>query len=116
MKYNFYVTLAKGSDAATNLRVSDFTMSVGTAGKTDLSPVRVIVAADVAGDAGEWQEFSYADNGAVEGGTVLATNLSDTTVVALTVYIYYDGNAANVTTDKFDTLSDAQISFNLTVD
>lgn len=116
LKYNFYVTLAKGSDAATNLRVSEFSMAVGTSGKSDISPVRVIVAADVAGDAGEWQEFSYADNGTVAGGTVLATNLSDTTVVALTVYIYYDGNAANVTTDKFDTLSDAQISFKLTVD
>ena len=113
----FYLTVAKGANDAWNLRVKPtFTQNEETVGQTtygnDIDACKAIIVTDQGGFAilknapeqGDTDTNGYYD---IKGTTNLIT---DTTVVKVDLYIYYDGkddavftsNAANLLGAKFD--------------
>lgn len=107
IKKTMYLTLAKDS-SGTKLKVAlnDMT-ATGAATATDLSAIKVMI---VCGD-----KKIELSNDAKTSTEVLAT-LSNTAAVEVDIYIYYDGNNENVTTDKFATLAGANIDLTFTVE
>jgi hypothetical protein len=105
-----YVTLASGSQNATNLVVSRMTIasngSSTAQGKT-FAPVKVLVtSADAAVEL---------DSTAISSATPLATTVTDAAVVPLDIWIYYDGNDTNVYTNNIANLDGASISLDFSV-
>ncbi len=103
-----YVTLAKGSNAAYNLKLSSLTISGKAAGK-DLSGVTVLITTSDAAI-----EFSGAQS-AVSSNTVLASTVTANATVAIDFFIYYDGNATAVYTNNIANLTGATITASFTV-
>ena len=105
-----YVTLAKGSNTASNLVVSNMTIaSNGTSsadGKT-FAPVRVLVTTDSA--AIELNPTKLSDN------TPLAATVTDSAVVQVDIFIYYDGADEAVFTENIAKLDGASINLTFSV-
>ena len=113
LSYQYAVTLAKGSEIAANLKVASVAItpvSKGGASPTD-NPITVLVVNH--GDPTKFEEFTVRgkslENGkyTITGSTVLAATLTDTTTVVLDVYIYYNGNDADVYTNNVANLNGA---------
>lgn len=107
IKKTMYLTLAKDS-SGTKLKVAlnDMT-ATGAATATDLSAIKVMIVCG--------EKKIELSNDAKTSTEVLAT-LSNTAAVEVDIYIYYDGNNENVTTDKFATLAGANIDLTFTVE
>jgi hypothetical protein len=105
-KYDFYLTLAKGSATAYNLKVSSYTITA-TSGK-NIDAVRALFATSTTVQTFSTSDSTPADN------TVLAASMDDANVVALSVFVYYDGTDASVYTNNAN-LDGASISFQLSV-
>ena len=109
VRYRYYVTLDKGSNAMDTLTVSNLTITLpDPAGSgTHVKPVRVIVAC---GD--QMEEFNQGRAGTVdltgENGSI-----DDQTALEIILYVYYDGNDSTVTTNAVAAISDAEITFTL---
>ena len=110
VRYKYYVTLAAGSSAIDNLKVSGLTITDKN-GTTDapntLDPLKVVVAC---GDA--YEEF---DKNTSDGTVDLtgAAQLTDSAVFEICVYVYYNGNDSSVTTNNIANLAAADITFSL---
>lgn len=110
-RYKYYVTLAKGSQDISSLTVSELKI-VATEDGDYLSPVRVVVATEYG-----LEEF----NSGKSSGTVNLLDhdgneddgLSEEEVLEIYVYVYYNGNDTNVTTNNLDKIAEATISFKL---
>ncbi|HBR31143.1 MAG TPA: hypothetical protein DD733_03560 [Clostridiales bacterium] len=103
IKKTIYVTLATGSNDATDLVISDaeFTAVDGT-GDTTITPVKVVVASSTA--------VVEVDSTTVFPSTdVLAATVTDAATVKLDIYVYYDGNDAAVYTNNVANLDGAGI-------
>jgi len=99
-----YVTLAKGSQAAANLVVTNSTFTAAgtaTGPSTTITPVKVVVASSSA--------VVELDSTNSSSNTVLATSVTDSGVVPIDIYLYYDGNDTSVYTNNIANLDGAGI-------
>ena len=114
----FHLTLAPGSKEMGSLKVKDFSMTVPSGG---LDAVKVVIA----GDAGvqELDKENVVNTSGMEasavttllnGRTVLSDSITDAKATSVKVYIYVDGNDADVTTDNVTSLKGATVNFTLT--
>lgn len=104
-----YVTLAAGSNDATNLRVKNVTLtSNNTAASGTFAPVKILVTSATAA--------VELDSTTTSSETVLAATVTDEAVVQIDIYIYYDGNHASVYTANVANLDGANISITFDVD
>ena len=108
-----YVTLAEGSQQATNLRCTDatFTMINDRTGTTEtIDGVTVLVTSTTAKDEEDaGSNFTLAN-------TQLAATVDDQTAIPLDIWIYYNGNDASVYTNNLKNLEGAQLELTFEVD
>ena len=100
-----YLTLAAGSQDATNLVVEQLTIAAkdeATGNSTTISPVKVLITSSSAA--------VELDNAHTTSDTVLASAITSSTVVQLDIFIYYDGNDSNVFTNNVANLDGATIA------
>lgn len=109
--YTYTFTLAKGSNAAKDLTVSKCEMTAGTdKGTNTITPVRVLL---VCGN----NVVEFDSTGATvdaDASKILAASVTDSSVVTVKAYVYYNGNDAAVYTNNVANLAGASI--NLTFD
>lgn len=112
LRKTVYITLAAGSNEAANLKVTGATFasnnSATGSGTKTFEPVKVVVASSTA--------VVELDKSTTSSATVLAASLSDSTVITLDIYIYYDGNNDAVYTNNVANLDGATISLTFGVD
>lgn len=104
--YTYRMTLAKGSTATNNLKVG--TCNFVAANGKNIDAARVLV---VCGENTE--EFK---SGTAAGTKTLATDISDSTVVEVKVYVYIDGNDTSIYTNNAGDLDQANITLTFVVD
>lgn len=105
-----YITVAKGANPANNLKVTP-TFTQSGAG-SDLAAAKVLVTTSDGGYAA----LSYANNGTEVDISGSNTNITDSDVVDVTFYIYYDGDEAPVYTNNMANLTGAEFEFEFNVD
>ncbi len=86
LSYTLYFTVAAGANTATNLHVTACTITGDAA-------LRCLVV-------GSKNSVQFSATDADGDTTVLAETLTDKTVVSVTVYVYYDGNATSIFTNN----------------
>jgi hypothetical protein len=88
VKHTFYITVAKDAIPASNIIVKGLTITSADSDDTTvgLDAIKVAVTTETAGVV--LDKNYVADQNAV----VLATSVNDTQVLAVNVYIYYDGD------------------------
>ena len=116
IKKTVYVTLAVGSNEAANLKVSNFGLTQRTdenLGENALnsSAVKVLIASP--STVVELDSTTTSEN---IPSTVLAATVTDQALIALDIYIYYDGNNANVYTNNIANLAGATIALSFSVE
>jgi hypothetical protein len=107
-----YVTLAKGSQAASNLKVksASFTTTDVKSGTSEtFNAVTVLVTSSTAYD-------QVAADTVTPTGTVLASSVTDAAVVPIDLFIYYDGDDTSVYTNNIANLEGATVSLTFEVD
>ncbi len=114
VRYNYYLTLAEGSNDATNLKITEFTIaasgdSAATGDALTVAPVRAILVCGTK----VIELNSLTDVAALDP---LAATVTDDAVTTVTVYLYYDGNDAAVYTNNIINLEDVDFDFKLGVD
>ncbi|MBR6046246.1 MAG: hypothetical protein IKP47_11480 [Ruminococcus sp.] len=108
-----YVTLAKGSEDASNLRCTNAeftTTNVKTGEAETFDAVTVLVTSATALDEED------AGSNFTLGNTVLAATVTDQAVIPLDVWIYYNGNDASVFTNNVANLEGATLALEFQVD
>ena len=122
IKQTVYITLAKDSINATNLKVSA-TFAQGAAGEGNgthtYDPVKVVVVATPATGTAAFEELAAEDrdeSNVVTGTTVLAATVTDDAVITVDIYLYYDGNDTDVYTTNFANLDGSAVSLAFSVD
>lgn len=109
-----YVTMSIGSNDASNLKVkaASFTMtSVKDGAQESMNPVRVLVTSATAS-----VEFSARNPSAgLPSDVVLATTVTPAALVPIDIYVYYDGNDADVYTNNAANLEGATVDLTLDV-
>ncbi len=86
LSYTLYFTVAAGANKATSLHVTSCTITGDAA-------LRCLVV-------GSSNSVQFSATDADGDTTVLAETLTDSTVVSVTVYVYYDGNAESIYTNN----------------
>jgi hypothetical protein len=110
IKKTCYLTLAEGAESANGLTVTPtITAKTGTA--TDISAVKVLVVTD----ANNMVTLNSTMTTAQSLHATTDTTLTDTSVVTVDIYIYYDGSEAAVTTNNKADLAGADISLQFDV-
>lgn len=111
--YKFYVTLASGSPKAKDLVLTEYSItasadSAASGTNQTVDPARVIIA------CGE-NMHEYKGSEATKTGLTakLADSVTDTTVVEITVYLYFDGEDTTVYSDNIINLDDFDFTFKL---
>ena len=105
-----YLTVAAGSDGANNLTITPtFTQ---TTGGSDITAAKVLVTTSDGGFA----NLSSANNGSPVDIKGSNTTLTDTTVLTVNFYIYYDGDESPVYTNNMTNLKGAEFEFVFNVD
>ena len=106
LKNTFKITVAKQGHPVNNLKVDTLTIS-------GVSAVRALVTSSTAA-----QEFAetYADDPAVDtdDATILAAQVTSSTVVEINVYIFWDGNDELVYTNNADQLTNTSVELTFT--
>ena len=109
-----YVTMSVGSNDGANLKVKDinFAMRNDKTGDAEtMNPVRALVTS-----ASASVEFTARSGGpVVPNSTVLADSVTSTALVPIDIYVYYDGNDADVFTNNTANLEGATISITFDV-
>ena len=113
IKKTVYLTLARGAENAHNLTVKPTIAKKAGAAQSD-----VITAAKVLVATGDnYTILDTTKNDAAQslhGAT--DTTLTDSSVVTVDIYIYYDGSDASVTTNNKANLAEADIELEFGVD
>jgi hypothetical protein len=105
-----YLTVAAGSDGANNLTITPtFTQKTGG---TDLTAAKVLVTTSDGGFA----NLSSANNGSAVDISGDNTTLTDSSVLTVNFYIYYDGDETPVYTNNMANLKGADFEFEFNVD
>ncbi len=110
--YQYHLTLAVGSEQASNLKVTAYTptmTNVKAGDKETMQAVKVVVC----GPDG-YTELATTDT--TGKADVLANTVSDSAVTTIDVYVYYDGNDPTVYTNNIANLegADFTIEFGVT--
>lgn len=100
----FSITIAKGTNTMKDLVVSDCDVTTASGAA---EAVKVLIATDT-----NVVEFGVGEN--QTDATKLSGNITDSTVVKVKVYIYWDGNDADVYTTNFDKLKDTAVNIAFT--
>lgn len=106
-----YVTLAAGSNDASNLKVTGMAIasnSTATGGSATITPVKVLVTTATAA--------VELDSTTTSSDTVLAATVTSSAVVQIDIFIYYNGNDAAVYTNNVANLDGATIDLTFGVD
>lgn len=109
--YVCYVTVAKGSNPATNLVVGEVSMTPNgsaTGDNATIAPIKVLVATENA--------VAELDATTLTSDTVLASEVTDTDVVQIDILVYYNGEDAAVFTNNTANLDGASIDITFEVD
>lgn len=102
-----YITVTKDSANAKDLKVKATITNNTTA--TDITPLKVLV---VCGD-----KYVELDSTKLEDASVvLAATISKDALTKVDIYIYYDGNHANVTTNNAANLGGAKVDLTFAVE
>lgn len=104
-----YLTVAKGANAANNLKVTPTIAKSGESG-TSVDAARVLITTSDGGFAILSKDSVDVD---IKGNN---TNLTDSTVLTVNIYIYIDGNDATVNTNNAANLAMATISLLFSVE
>lgn len=104
-----YITVTKDSADAKNLKVKATITNNTAAPATDIAPLKVLV---VCGD--NYVEFDSTE--LEDASKVLAATISKDVLTKVDIYIYYDGNHANVTTNNAANLGGAKVDLTFSVD
>lgn len=110
IKKTVYLTVAKGANKATNLKVTPAFAKTGTADQTDYTGVKVLVATSDGGFATLTKDSAKTD---ISGSN---TALTDTTVLTVDLYIYYDGKDSTVYSNNYSKLAGADVTFTFEVE
>ncbi len=108
-----YISMATGSNPTTDLIVKGVTITKDSGTATNLAPVRVVIAS-----AAGVVEYKYGASGAtlVSGtNTALAAQVTATECIAVTIYVYYDGNDDSVYTNVSNNIAGASIAVDFSV-
>lgn len=104
-----YVTMAAGSNDGENLKIAGITIAKKDAGETKtIDPIKVLVTTSTAA--------VELDKNTTTSDTVLATTVTATGVVAVDIFIYYDGTHESVKTENVAKLDGATISLTFKID
>ena len=106
-----YVTVSVGSNEATNLVVSlaEFSSNSGASGDNPTyAPIKVVVTSSTA--------MVELDSAHTSSDVVLINSITDQTLIALDIYIYYNGADENVYTNNIVNLDGARINLEFSVD
>lgn len=107
----YYITVAAGSAPATDLIVSAYDIAsngTATGSDTTFESIKTVVVC-----GSNYEEFDSTDTaGSV---TLYTSNITDSTVVTVDVYIYMDGNNTTVYTNNFENLDGAAIGLTFSV-
>jgi hypothetical protein len=106
---NFYLTVAAGADDAYQLTVTPTITQEGAG--SDVSAVKFLI---VTSDGG-YAAISTANNGTAVDIKGNNTAITDSTVVTVTLYIYYDGDETPVYTNNKANLTGASIGLQFDV-
>lgn len=114
IKKTVYLTLAKGSDDANNLTVTPtIAKKAGSAETSVIDAVKVLVVTN----DDNIVTLSSTDSGTAKSlHTVSNTDLTDSSVVTVDIYVYYDGSVSSVTTNNAANLAGADISLKFDVE
>jgi hypothetical protein len=110
IKRTVYITLAPGSNPATNLVVSAAFASNGTASgnnSNEFAPVKAVVACN-----GVVVEL---DKTTTSSATALAATVTDAALVTVDIYLYYNGADTSVFTQNIANLDGASVNFSFSV-
>ena len=108
-----YVTMAKGSNAANNLKIKSASLVVNnTKNGTSETYEAVTVLVTSSTNAVEFKNATASD--AATTSTVLATSVTDAALIPLDIFVYYDGAHSSVYTNNIANLEGATV--NLTFD
>ena len=105
LKQTVYITVTSDSADAKNLKVS---AEINDGTYTNIAPVKILV---VCGD-----KFVELDSTKLTDTAVLADTISGTALTQVDIYIYYDGNHADVTTNNAANLAGASVALTFAVD
>lgn len=117
-EYTYNFTLAKGSNDAKDLTVSECKLAAATGEGKTIAPVRVIVACGnkVVEFNSTGTTVSAGDMGATTAtDKVLADSVTDSSVQTVKVYVYYNGNDTAVYTNNIANLAGTSIDLTFTV-
>ena len=110
IKKTVYLTVAKGANNATNLKVTPTFAKTGTDDQTDYTGVKVLVATSDDGFAILDKDSTETD---IKGDN---TALTDSTVLTVDLYIYYDGKDSTVYSNNYSKLAGADVTFTFKVE
>ena len=109
--HTYYFTLAEGSKPATNLKVAGYSITsnnLATGANPTFEAVKTVVAC-----GSVYEELESTDT---EGSAILnSTNLTDSSVTVVDVYIYLDGNEDCVYTNNISNLESVTIDLTFSV-
>ena len=113
VRYRYWVCLAEGSTAITSLYINNLSITTDATGEDiSIDPVKVVVAC-----GNNYFEYNAQTNTSTtdflsgnEGG------LAGDEIIELWLYVYYDGNHADVYTNNLANLAGANIQFSLAKD
>lgn len=110
LKQTVYISITEGSVAAKDLKVkATIADSNDSDSKTDITPIRVLVVCG--------ENYVELDSTKTDfASTVLKDAISDTDIVAVDIYIYYDGTDDGVTTNNSANLAGAKVDLTFSVD
>lgn len=109
LKQTVYISITEGSVAAKDLKVkATIDDSDKSDSKNDITPIRVLVVCG--------ENYVELDSTKTDfASTVLRTTISDTDIVAVDIYIYYDGTDDAVTTNNSAKLAGAKVDLEFSV-
>lgn len=99
-----YIAVAAGSNPAEELKVS---ATITAAASGTITPIMVLVTTD--------EGAAELSSATPSSDKILAATISNTDVIAVDIFIYYDGNNAEVYTNNIENLDGATIKLTFSV-
>ncbi|MDD6054253.1 MAG: hypothetical protein PUB81_02795 [Clostridiales bacterium] len=104
LRKTVYIAVAAGSNTAEELKVS---ATITAAASKTITPIMVLVTTSSA--------VAELSSATPTSDVVLAATISNTDVIAVDIFIYYDGNNADVYTNNIENLDGATIKLTFSV-
>lgn len=111
-----YLTVAKGALPAHNLTVTPTFTKTNAGGTTTMSPVKVMIFTTIDSTEQNFIKFGSGISTAQNLHATTNSEITDTTVLIVDIYIYYDGSDTAVTTNNIANLSGATLTLEFGVE